>query len=107
MSARHGFALLHILTANPMAIAQNMSKEFMRLAVMGRDMMGIACFAQKATSSYKGKTMRLPLIAPADLTPEQKPLYEDMKKGIAGNFNAFQTIREDGALMGPCESLAA
>jgi alkylhydroperoxidase family enzyme len=45
--------------------------------------------------------MRLPLIAPADLTPEQKPLYEDMKKGISSNFNAFQAVREDGALMGP------
>lgn len=45
--------------------------------------------------------MRLPLIAPHDLTPEQKPLYEDMRKGIASSFNAFQTEREDGALMGP------
>ncbi|USQ95479.1 carboxymuconolactone decarboxylase family protein [Caulobacter sp. RL271] len=45
--------------------------------------------------------MRLPLIAPADLTPEQKPLYEDMRKGIAGHFNAFKVEREDGALMGP------
>jgi 4-carboxymuconolactone decarboxylase len=45
--------------------------------------------------------MRLPLIPPADLTPEQKPLYDDMRKGIAGNFSAFKTIREDGALMGP------
>lgn len=45
--------------------------------------------------------MRLPLIAPADLTAEQKPLYENMKKGIAGNFNAFKVLREDGALMGP------
>jgi 4-carboxymuconolactone decarboxylase len=45
--------------------------------------------------------MRLPLIAPADLTPEQKPLYADMRAGIAGNFNTFKTIREDGALMGP------
>ena len=45
--------------------------------------------------------MRLPLIAPKDLTPEQKPLYDDMKKGIAGNFNAFIAVREDGALMGP------
>lgn len=45
--------------------------------------------------------MRLPLIAPADLTPEQKPLYDDMRAGIAGHFNAFQTLREDGALMGP------
>lgn len=45
--------------------------------------------------------MRLPLIAPQDLSKEQKPLYEDMKRGIAGNFNAFITLREDGALMGP------
>ena len=45
--------------------------------------------------------MRLPLIAPADLTAEQKPLYDDMKKGIASNFNAFKVLREDGALMGP------
>jgi 4-carboxymuconolactone decarboxylase len=45
--------------------------------------------------------MRLPLIAPADLTPEQKALYDDMRKGIASNFNAFQAVRDDGALMGP------
>src|ERR1700692_1560853 len=45
--------------------------------------------------------MRLPLIAPADLTPEQKTLYDDMRKGIARNFNAFKTVRDDGALMGP------
>jgi 4-carboxymuconolactone decarboxylase len=45
--------------------------------------------------------MRLPLIAPADLTPEQKSLYDDMRRGIAGNFNAFKVEREDGALMGP------
>ena len=45
--------------------------------------------------------MRLPLIAPADLTPEQKTLYDDMRKGIASNFNAFKVEREDGALMGP------
>ena len=45
--------------------------------------------------------MRLPLIAPADLTPEQKPLYADMLKGISSNFNAFKTVRDDGALMGP------
>ena len=45
--------------------------------------------------------MRLPLIAPPDLTPEQKPLYDDMRKGIASNFNAFIVERDDGALMGP------
>jgi 4-carboxymuconolactone decarboxylase len=45
--------------------------------------------------------MRLPLIAPADLTIEQKQLYDDMRKGIASNFNAFKAERADGALMGP------
>ena len=45
--------------------------------------------------------MRLPPIAPTDLTPEQKSLYDDMRKGIASNFNAFKVEREDGALMGP------
>lgn len=45
--------------------------------------------------------MRLPLIPPAELSPEQKPLYDEMRKGIASNFNAFKVEREDGALMGP------
>jgi 4-carboxymuconolactone decarboxylase len=46
-------------------------------------------------------TVRLPLISPADLSAEQKPLYDSMRKGIASNFNAFKVEREDGALMGP------
>ena len=46
--------------------------------------------------------MRLPLIAPAaDLTPEQKSLYDVMRRGIASNFNAFKVLRDDEALMGP------
>jgi alkylhydroperoxidase family enzyme len=45
--------------------------------------------------------MRLPLIAPADLSAEQKPLYDDMVRGITNNFNVFKAVREDGALMGP------
>lgn len=45
--------------------------------------------------------MRLPLITPADLTEQQKPLYEDMKAGIASNFNVFKTVNADGALIGP------
>jgi 4-carboxymuconolactone decarboxylase len=45
--------------------------------------------------------MRLPLIPPSNLTPEQRPLYDAMRKGIASNFNAFKVEREDGALMGP------
>ena len=45
--------------------------------------------------------MRLPLIAPQDLTPEQASLYDNMRKGITSNFNDFIAVREDGALMGP------
>ncbi|MDB5364605.1 MAG: hypothetical protein JWM77_532 [Rhodospirillales bacterium] len=45
--------------------------------------------------------MRLPLIPPAELTAAQKTLYDDMRKGITANFNAFKVEREDGALMGP------
>lgn len=45
--------------------------------------------------------MRLPLIAPTDLTPQQRSLYDDMRQGIAGHFNAFKVEREDGALIGP------
>jgi hypothetical protein len=48
-----------------------------------------------------GLPMRLPLIPPAELTPPQKSLYDDMRKGISANFNAFKVEREDGALMGP------
>lgn len=52
-------------------------------------------------SKNEGSFMRLPLIDPADLTDEQRSLYDDMREGIAGHFNAFQVERSDGALMGP------
>jgi alkylhydroperoxidase family enzyme len=45
--------------------------------------------------------MRLPIIPPAELTSEQKPLYDDMRAGIARNFQGFINIRNDGALLGP------
>ncbi len=45
--------------------------------------------------------MRLSLIPPDQLTPEQKPLYDDMKAGIESNFNAFRTSSDEGALIGP------
>lgn len=45
--------------------------------------------------------MRLPLIPPADLTSAQKPLYDDMKKGIENNFKGFTAICESGELIGP------
>jgi hypothetical protein len=45
--------------------------------------------------------MRLPLISPADLTPEQRPLYEDMRRGIETNFKGFKAIAVSGELVGP------
>ena len=45
--------------------------------------------------------MRVPLIKTADLTEQQKPLYEDMRQGIAANFQGFASIGSDGALLGP------
>ena len=45
--------------------------------------------------------MRLPIIPPAGLSSEQKPLYDDMREGIARNFQGFINIRDDGALLGP------
>ena len=48
--------------------------------------------------------MRLPLVSPSDLSPEQRPLYEDMRKGIETNFKGFTAINSDGALIGPWNS---
>jgi 4-carboxymuconolactone decarboxylase len=45
--------------------------------------------------------MRLPLLAPSDLSPEQQKLYEDMRQGIESNFKGFQAINSEAALMGP------
>lgn len=45
--------------------------------------------------------MRLPLIAPKDLTAEQRPIYDDMKSGIEAHFKGFKAIADDGTLMGP------
>jgi 4-carboxymuconolactone decarboxylase len=45
--------------------------------------------------------MRLPFLAPAELSAEQKPLYEDMKAGIAAKYAKFTTMRADGAILGP------
>jgi 4-carboxymuconolactone decarboxylase len=45
--------------------------------------------------------MRLPFISPAELSAEQKPLYENMKAGIAAKYSNFTTMRGDGAILGP------
>ena len=45
--------------------------------------------------------MRLPPVLPSDLSPDQHPLYGDMRKGIETNFKGFKAINNDGALIGP------
>ena len=51
--------------------------------------------------------MRLRLIAPADLSPEQRPVYEDMRTGIEKNFQGFSTIAKGFAPHRAVESVAA
>jgi hypothetical protein len=45
--------------------------------------------------------MRLPLKKCAELDDRQKPLYEDMKAGIAKSFTGFTAVDRDGELVGP------
>jgi hypothetical protein len=45
--------------------------------------------------------MRLAFIPPNELTPEQRPLYEDMKAGVTEKYSAFTTVRDDGTILGP------
>ena len=45
--------------------------------------------------------MRLPLIPPGQLTPEQRALYDRNRDQIAHGFTTFTTARDDGALLGP------
>jgi hypothetical protein len=46
--------------------------------------------------------MRLPIIPPAELNAEQKPLDDDMRDGVARNFQGFikiRSARRRGALL--------
>lgn len=45
--------------------------------------------------------MRLPLIPPDRLDPARKPLYDDMRAGIAAKFSGFTAVAADGTLLGP------
>jgi 4-carboxymuconolactone decarboxylase len=45
--------------------------------------------------------MRVPVTLPVELTADQKPIYEDMRRGIEEKFRGFIAIRDDGALLGP------
>jgi 4-carboxymuconolactone decarboxylase len=43
----------------------------------------------------------LPPIAPDALSAAQRPLYDDMKAGVTSKYDAFVTMQEDGAPLGP------
>jgi 4-carboxymuconolactone decarboxylase len=45
--------------------------------------------------------MRLPLLPTAELSANQRPLYDDMREGIQANFKGFIAINEAGQLIGP------
>jgi 4-carboxymuconolactone decarboxylase len=45
--------------------------------------------------------VRLPLVDPHALSPEQKLLYDDMRQGIETNFKGFKAIGPNGELIGP------
>jgi 4-carboxymuconolactone decarboxylase len=45
--------------------------------------------------------MRLQVTPPSALSGEQRPLYEDMHRGIHEKFEGFIAVRDDGALLGP------
>ena len=45
--------------------------------------------------------MRLPLLPPERLSPEQRTLYDAFRQQIDGGYTGFKTIAEDGALLGP------
>lgn len=45
--------------------------------------------------------MRLPLVPPSRLSPEQRALYDRNRQQIAHGFTAFKTADDEGALLGP------
>jgi len=45
--------------------------------------------------------MRMKPISPETLTAIQRSLYDEMKQGVAAKYNDFQTMRDDGAFLGP------
>jgi 4-carboxymuconolactone decarboxylase len=54
-----------------------------------------------APDARHDRGMRLPLLPPASLSPEQKDLYDDMVAVVDQNFGELVARRNDGALIGP------
>jgi hypothetical protein len=62
---------------------------------------GLFFLQGRTRSPTKARRMRVPVILPADLTAEQRPLYDDMVEEIRRDFTGFKTMDESGALVGP------
>jgi 4-carboxymuconolactone decarboxylase len=57
----------------------------------------VAC----APDAMHDRGMRLPLLSPASLSPDQQDLYDDMVAVVEKNFGELVARRNDGALIGP------
>jgi 4-carboxymuconolactone decarboxylase len=55
----------------------------------------------QAPDTMHDRGMRLPLLAPASLSPDQQDLYDDMVSVVENNFGELVARRDDGALIGP------
>ena len=54
-----------------------------------------------APDAMHDRGMRLPLLPPAGLSPDQRDLYDDMAAVVEKNFGELVARRDDGALIGP------
>jgi 4-carboxymuconolactone decarboxylase len=54
-----------------------------------------------APAAMHDRGMRLPLLPPASLSPDQQDLYDDMVAVVEKNFGELVARRNDGALIGP------
>jgi alkylhydroperoxidase family enzyme len=55
----------------------------------------------RAPDAVHHRGMRLPLLPPASLSPEQQDLYDDMVAVVEQNFGELVARKNDGALIGP------
>ena|SRR5271170_4293929 len=49
--------------------------------------------------------MRLPLLPPSSLSDDQRALYDDIMGVVNESFGSFVSMRQDGALIGPFNSM--
>jgi 4-carboxymuconolactone decarboxylase len=57
----------------------------------------VAC----APDAMHDRGMRLPLLPPDSLSPDQQDLYDDMVAAVEKNFGELVARRDDDALIGP------